>query len=164
MSGKTLIVGVGSPHGDDQIGWQIVERLRADRRAGWSVRTVRNPSELLACLGDNVERLVICDACYGSDATGKLQVWRWPTSELQFARASGSHDFDLTSVLDLAGELGLLPPSVTICGIQAKQHLPAASLSDELVAALQQVVSRIRAICEAAEGAGLSTCQRQVAR
>lgn len=159
MSGATLIVGVGSPHGDDQIGWRIAEALAVDSRPGWSIRTARNPAELLAWLDDKVEQLVICDACYGSASLGELHVWRWPTAEIQLACASGGHDLSLPSVLELAHELRRLPSCVVICAVEAKQHAPGAGLSFEVAAALPQVVSRIRGICDVADGDCPATAQ-----
>src|SRR5688572_16353280 len=132
MSGKTLIVGIGSPHGDDQIGWRVAEALAAHSCPGWSIRTARSPAELLAWLDDKVKRLVVCDACYGSAPLGELHVWSWPAPEIRFASVSGSHDLSLPSVLELAQELGRLPPCVVICAVEVKQHAPGEGLSCEL--------------------------------
>ena len=37
----SLIVGLGSPHGDDQLGWVAVDRLRPRLPAGISAHKVR---------------------------------------------------------------------------------------------------------------------------
>ncbi len=31
----TLLVGLGSPYGDDQLGWRIAERIEEGQRPDW---------------------------------------------------------------------------------------------------------------------------------
>jgi hydrogenase maturation protease len=201
MSGATLIVGIGSPHGDDQIGWRIAEALMAEHRVGWIIRTARSPTDLLAWLDDKVERLVICDACDGFEssrrtngaanshgleahatwhglparaeqtalcsagplrAVGELHVWKWPAPEIQYSRASGSHDLGLPSALELAHKLGRLPACVVVCAVNAKQYAHNAGLSRELAAVLPGVVSQIRDICDLAAGDCRDTTPRTI--
>lgn len=90
MSGAqydTLVVGVGSPHGDDQLGWLAADALEAallalraaapnapntplDARpldaSGWRVRRAATPSDLLDWL-PGPQRLILIDACVEPD-------------------------------------------------------------------------------------------------
>ena len=46
MSDKvTLIVGVGSDHGDDRLGWHVAQRLEARAAPNLTIRTARTPAE-----------------------------------------------------------------------------------------------------------------------
>src|SRR5690349_18107797 len=121
MSRQTLIVGLGSPHGDDQLGWRVAERLAALAAPRTLVRTARSPGELLGWL-DGVERLIICDACECLGLFGAVHCWHWPAPELSLVRSSGSHDLGIASALALADELGRLPGQVTIVAVEEKQH------------------------------------------
>ena len=59
----TLVVGIGSPYGDDQAGWIIVQQLRNLHNSTHStIRQAAAPANVLDWL-DKVERLIICDAC-----------------------------------------------------------------------------------------------------
>ncbi len=115
-----LIVGIGSPHGDDQIGWMVVEALRPDCDDGIAVHTASVPLDLLDWL-DNVHSLHVVDACVAGKAVGELTRWNWPelidynNTEPPF---QGTHGFDLVSTLRLAEKLGRLPQQVVVWGIE----------------------------------------------
>jgi hydrogenase maturation protease len=137
----TLIVGIGSAHGDDQIGWLLADALTkmlADHPPSRTimVHKAKSPIDLLNWLDEkadaNIQRLLICDACHGLGVPGTSCRWNWPNSELDNVRFSGSHDFGLTAVLQLAQSLGRLPPDVTVWGTQIEQARPGTGLSPQL--------------------------------
>ncbi len=139
----TLIVGIGSPHGDDQLGWRVAERLALDLAATEiDVRTARSAGELLDWL-DGVERLIVCDACQSQGAPGAVHCWGWPAAELCLARSSSSHDLGLPSALALADELGRLPGVVTVVAVEEQQHAAAAEMSPVVAASVPRVVELI---------------------
>lgn len=121
---STLLVGLGSPYGDDQLGWQIAKMIEQRYPKLLSVRCSQSPSAVLDWL-DGVNRLWICDACRGTRGMGSCHVWNWPAREIAPVRFGGSHDADLASVLTLAELLGQLPRQVTIWAVEA----PAAPLT-----------------------------------
>jgi len=140
---RNLIVGLGSAHGDDQLGWRVAERLALELAASEiDVRIARSPGELLDWL-DGVERLIVCDACENQGSPGTVHCWHWPATELRLARASGSHDLGLASALALADELGILPGDVKLVAVEGKQHLPSAEMTPEVAAAVERVVELI---------------------
>jgi hydrogenase maturation protease len=141
---KTLIVGIGSPHGDDQIGWAVVQRLADRLPPGARAQVVRQPAELLDGLND-VELLVVCDACHSGGAVepGTLSRWTWPTEALVVPRRSGSHDFSLPYVLMLAQRLGKLPPRVVVWGIELGVVGPNQLPRRDLLSALPAIVQTI---------------------
>jgi hydrogenase maturation protease len=149
MVGSTLIVGIGSPHGDDQVGWQLAERL-ADALSYESlpreieVRLARSPAKLSDWLA-GVTQLIVCDACRGLGQPGGWRRFDWPTDDLAPLRATGSHDLTLPDVLQLADQLGRLPPDVVIWAIEAKAAVPNQPLSPEVAAAIPRVLEQILA-------------------
>lgn len=143
VSGNSLLlVGLGSPHGDDAVGWQIAERINEAALPGVRVRNAATPLDMLDWL-DGVETLVICDACQAAAAPGNMYHWRWPAKELSVLRAGGSHDFGLPAVLQLAERLGRLPSDVRIYGVSGRSFEPGKSLSKEVVVALPAICDRI---------------------
>jgi len=143
-----LLVGVGSARGDDQIGWVVAEQVR-DR---WSdlahVRVTSVPLDLLDWITQSTE-LHIVDACDGNESPGYLHRWNWHKNGNRSAenhrsadfllRGTGTHDFDVVSVLELARRLERLPQSVTIWGIQGERWTESASLSPTVAAVLPNV-------------------------
>jgi hydrogenase maturation protease len=156
---RTLVVGIGSPHGDDQAGWLVAERLADDPGIGTEsvlkgtkasghcptviVRKATSPGELLVWL-DGLDRLVICDACRGLGRVGAVREWTWPVHEFADAAWSGTHDLPLPAVLELAQRLRRLPPRVTIWSVEGASNDALAAVSPEVAAALPSLVDQIK--------------------
>ena len=140
---NTLLVGIGSPHGDDQVGWRIAEQLAiAFDEDNLAVRRAKSPSQLLDWL-DAVERLFICDACRGLGRAGQISRWTWPARELQQASWSGTHDMSLPAVLQLAERLGRLPPAVVVWSVEGASDEALGAMSPEVAAALPSLTDQI---------------------
>lgn len=145
--GRTLVAGVGSDFGDDRLGAVVVERLAA-LTLPCDLRVVRAPIDLLDHLQE-VERLHIVDACRGAGPPGTIVRRDWPARELSTMRYSGTHDFGLIAVLQLADRLGSSPVTTTIWSVEAS---PAESpttigrpLSPAVAAAAELLIERITA-------------------
>jgi hydrogenase maturation protease len=153
MSANTLFVGIGSPHGDDRLGWHVAEAIaerlqeRVLQQARIAVRKAGSPADLLDWL-EGIDRLVICDACRGGGPAGCTYRWTWPDRAIAQAHSSGSHDLGLASILELAQRLDCLPLMVIVWGIEAevvKPHdqLPSSGLSASPAARLGGIVETI---------------------
>ncbi|HVX12235.1 MAG TPA: hypothetical protein VHC22_13725 [Pirellulales bacterium] len=168
MIGKTLVVGLGSAHGDDQIGWCVAGSLAASIAGSTSgplstacdsltlsddaiafgadtpawIRVARSPSELLDWL-DALDRLIVCDACQDIGAPGNSLRLCWPDRRLATLRCSGSHDMGLVDMLALAERLGRLPKAVIIWCVQAEATVPGSSLSASGRMAMRGVAEQI---------------------
>jgi len=141
-AGDTLLVGLGSAHGDDRAGWLVAERL-AEILPGLVVRQARHPLNLLDWL-DGVERLIVCDAAEPAGRPGRVRRFVWPAPELAERRASGSHGVPLPAVLALAAEMKTLPPRAEIWTVEAGRCDPTADPSPPVVAAVAAAAERIR--------------------
>lgn len=149
MTGQqsTLIIGLGSDFGDDRLGWIVAEQL-AKRLPSCAVAGVRSPAELLDRL-ESVNRLHIIDACRGAGPAGTIVRFDWPIEHRDEFQFSGTHDLGLAASLELAERLGLLPPRVTIWGVDLANHLNClpetyrAELTPEIDATLPHLITRI---------------------
>ena len=122
----TLVVGIGSPHGDDQAGWEVIKQL-SDRLVGdFTFRKASVPHDILDWLHSELN-LHIVDASLDSEPgvrrhairqqpdpsvqINQLQPLSADFAEMTFpdVRSSSSHQLDLLSVLKLASTLGKLP-------------------------------------------------------
>jgi hydrogenase maturation protease len=142
MAGQTLFIGLGSRHGDDQIGLRIAEEVGRVVGCLANVRLAGSPASILDLL-EARDRVMICDACIMDAPSGTLHRWDWPTSAIQQSRFAGTHDLILPAALALAEALGQFPENVTIWGVAVKESQPGAELSPVLTAAIPQIVERI---------------------
>lgn len=141
-SRQIQIAGLGSPHGDDQAGWEIVHTLEKRGLSQVMVHLSRTPDDLLNWL-DPAYPLVICDACRGAGPVGSVHRWQWPTAELDQVNWSGTHQIALPGVLSLAEELGLLPAQVIIWGVEIAETVPGDVISSEVSAGVERAVESI---------------------
>lgn len=147
QSGKILVVGLGSAHGDDQAGWLVAEGVAGHFRTHPRivVRRAMIPLDVLDWLED-VSVLHLCDACETTESHGRLTRFTWNAGQLVDSDKStdsgvnaslklrggrGSHDFGLLDVLQLAKKTGLLPKHVIIWAISGKCFRPADVMSDD---------------------------------
>lgn len=143
---STCVVGLGSPHGDDQFGWLVADRiaLEVERRllTAASIRRAGSPVQLLDWL-DGVECLFVIDVCRGLSISKQLQRFEWPAQELEHARGSGSHDYTLWQTLELANQLGRLPPRCRLWCATGLQFGTEAAISPSLLALVRQVADDV---------------------
>lgn len=142
MSTSSLLVGIGSPNGDDCVGWEVARRVASVLGETLVVRCVRTPAEVLDLL-EGIDTLEICDALASEAAVGSVFCWQWPAPEIERAPFRGSHDLSLPAVLALAEGLGRLPVQVRIWGVGIKSGGALDSLSADAAAAVPTVVDRI---------------------
>lgn len=132
----TLLVGVGSPHADDQAGWLLIERLSDCSANGIQLRKAKVPHEILDWI-DGCEELHIIDACERNACKPGETVFRLDCSQSEDGsaldsrmRSHSSHQLGLGSVIQLGRLLGSLPRRVTVWGIPGEHFRPDQSVSD----------------------------------
>ncbi|MBX3444572.1 MAG: hydrogenase maturation protease [Planctomyces sp.] len=138
----TLVVGLGSPHGDDRIGWLVAEEIARRTRDDVAVRCLTLPVDVCTEM-QGFERVVIIDACRMSDPIGAARRWTWPAPEIRLLRASGTHAIGLPESLALAERIGGLPPEVVVWGVSARNFAPQSELAEALLSAVPDVADRI---------------------
>lgn len=142
MPSGTCVVGIGSPHGDDQAGWQIVERLQ--RRTGLAavVRAAANPLQLID-LDQSFQALIIVDACSAGAAAGTISRMEWPDVRIRAQHGHSSHSMSVAEAIMLAEQIGRLPERVTLFGIEIGTSAPGAAMSDAVAQALPELEQQI---------------------
>jgi hydrogenase maturation protease len=147
----TVIVGLGSPHGDDQLGWIAVDRLRPRLPAGISAHKVPGGLELLECLKGQ-DSAVVIDAAAPAGRPGTIRSFAWPSPALAGCAPLSTHGLGLIDALNLAEALGTLPRRVSVYTIEAKQLSPGALLSWEVAQGLDAVLEAILADLTSRDG------------
>ena len=140
MHGRPLlIVGVGSPHGDDQAGWLAVDRLRPHLPVEVVAHKASGGLDLLSLL-EGHEELIVVDASAPAGHAGMLRTLEWPCPELADSPALSTHGMSLVESLRIAELLGCLPQRVSLYTIEANAASPGESVSDPVALALEKLV------------------------
>jgi hydrogenase maturation protease len=138
------IIGIGSPFGDDQVGWRLVRELRESGRADLLAAPVATPISLLHHL-DVCSGLIVIDACDAGLAPGTVVVRRWSAALKECANAS-THGFGVSSALEMAERLGILPAQVFLFAVQKCRCEPSDDLSDQVKEAWPEIKSQLDAL------------------
>jgi hydrogenase maturation protease len=148
--GAYLILGIGSPHGDDRAGWAVIEHLEQQTvkpcAASLQLRKAAVPHDILDWL-DRDTKTHIIDACSSVDASvcryeiiqdevGELCIFSTDAqgrTKINVAfdglRSGSSHQFDLLSTLQLAAALRNLPLAMVLWTIPIVQADKNADLN-----------------------------------
>lgn len=138
-----LIVGIGSRHGDDQAGWQVIDLLaESNFDSVAQLKKASVPHDLLDWM-DGCNSLHIVDAC---DSGEDVQRYDHSISQASRAcRAANSHQFDITRTLELAKSLDRLPPRITLWAIPGEQFEPHGEISGRCMKLVAVCAERIEA-------------------
>ena len=139
---RTLVIGCGNAdRGDDAAGLLVAERLRS---MGIDARDHTGDGLALLESWSQADSVIIVDAVISGASVGAISVWDARTAPVarDLFRAS-SHAFGVAEAVELGRALDRLPASLTIYGIEARQFEPGAPPSLEVLAAVEEVASRI---------------------
>lgn len=147
---RICIIGLGSPHGDDQIGWELVRLLEGEE-------TVHESLRLLACatvgwelleFWKDAELAIIVDAVRSAAMPGTLQRLelhpRSDLSVLDTVQTLTSHGLDLPELIELAEALDSLPRRLVLIGVEIAACAPFEPLSAQVRAALPNLAHAVR--------------------
>ena len=113
-----LIIGLGSPFGDDRVGWHVATELAARLPAQRArVRCLDRPGPALLDAMAGYRDGILIDAAQTGRAPGTIL--RRRPAQLAASMAAGrsvgsSHVLGLAETLALGNLLGLLPPRLTL--------------------------------------------------
>ena len=141
------VLGLGSPFGDDRIGWDTAEAAgRAD--AGLDVRLCAHTGELLCALLSPVDRIIVVDGMRSGAAPG---TWcRVPPEMLPEPGAVlSSHATDVAQALAMVGALGATHAPVTLFAVEVDKTGPLDAMTPAVAASIPQVVEAILADAQA---------------
>ncbi|MEZ6133483.1 MAG: hydrogenase maturation protease [Pirellulaceae bacterium] len=163
--GSPLVIGIGSPHGDDRAGWEVIDHLenRVSKPTERPLLLYKAavPHDILDWLHRDVQ-LHIIDACSSVDrSVARFEIVQDESSGLQvrsttatsvsqasivlkYLRSNSSHQFDLLSTLQLAAVLGSLPPRIVLWTIPMITTEKTADLSPQSLEYIAVCAVRIR--------------------
>jgi hydrogenase maturation protease len=144
---RVAVLGLGSPFGDDRVGWEVAQGLG---RIPWaehgpdSVVTVdcldRPGAGLLERFRD-ADCVILIDAMRSGAPAGTLRRMH-PDEILADADSPSSHGFGLAQTLALGRALGELPSNLVLFGIEA-DAFDGPRISPALEAAMPGLVERM---------------------
>lgn len=145
MSAGLKIIGIGSPNGDDRLGWEVIQRLSAQLGSNHEIEliTLDRPGTGLIDYLAGQEECWLVDAiksdkppgCYLQPGLNQL---------LQAGSATaGSHGVGLAEALQLAGILGLLPKRLELhCLTISTADIVSEQLSPAVNAGVDRLTQR----------------------
>lgn len=150
MADRVRIIGVGSPFGDDRLGWTVAEHLQnasflnAKLRRRIAVAILDRPGALMLAHWRETDDVIVIDAMRSASTPGTWR--RLALEDLAFSTLPAtSHGFGVASALQLARELGNLPRRLCLYGIEIDASWPGPGLSPAVAAAIPVLVREIEA-------------------
>jgi hydrogenase maturation protease len=140
------ILGIGSPSGDDQAGWLVIDALRAaglENCPDWVIDKLDRPGASLIPLLQDADHVILIDAMQSGGTAGTLRHFDradWPA----YLGGLSSHGFGVLAALSLARELGSLPPRLDLYGIEIASALPGEAPCAVVRAATLSLATRLR--------------------
>jgi hydrogenase maturation protease len=149
------IIGIGNEFAGDDAAGLLVARALAPVLAG-DAEVVEQSGEGAALMAawEGAPWVILCDALRGADAPGR--VYRFDARDRalpQELRPCSSHAFGVAEAIELARELGTLPPRLVVYGIAGRQFHAGTERSPEAEAAVAEAARQIEAEVRGRSGA-----------
>lgn len=145
---KLLILGVGSPFGDDRFGWEAAEALRhsavmsAVASGRIEISVLDRPGAMLPVHWRETDIVILLDAVRSGAAPGTRH--GFDARELPGTGVMcSSHGFGVASAIGLARALGNMPSRLLLRGVEADHSWPNPGLSPVVADALPAFVRDI---------------------
>jgi len=145
MSGVGVF-GIGSPFGDDRIGWEAIRAAQAQgfaqRHGLQRLQACDRPGTHLLALLQGLDSAIVIDAMHSGAPPGTLR--RLDSAELGNLHATSStHGFGLAYTLSLGKTLDALPPCLVLYGVEISTASLQDGLSDCVAQAIPQLLQAI---------------------
>ena len=148
MPDRVHIIGVGSPFGDDRLGWVAAESLQRSPvlnglEPGRIVISILDrPGAMLLTLWDEADHVILIDGVRSGAVPGTRH--RLSVSDLAGSRLPAtSHGFGVAAALELARVLGNLPDRLLLYGIEMDASCSGCVLSDAVAGVMPVFVREI---------------------
>ena len=138
------VVGMGSPHGDDQVGWQAIAYLQ---QSSTFQQTCGNRVALYTCetpLDGFLERakesqtLIVIDAVVAGSVPGTIM--RLTEDNLpKTCFPSSSHGYGVAQMITLGRAMNMLPSHLVVIGVEINEAKPGEPLGAWLALAFKQL-------------------------
>jgi len=141
---RVRILGIGSPAGDDQAGWLVVDALMAcgvRTDCELAIEKLDRPGAHLISLLD-ADRIILVDAMQSGGPPGRIQRFDqsvWP----DYTHGLSSHGLGVLDALSLAQALASLPARLDLYGIEIGSVNPDDEPGERIQAAARQLAQFI---------------------
>ena len=110
------VIGLGSPHGDDQLGWQVISYLEKDQTFSACCFQVTHPLEIIDLIQEK-RGVIVVDACRSGSLPGSVHRLVWPDSRIEGMTSISSHGINVSESVRLAEQLGRIP-EIVVFGVE----------------------------------------------
>lgn len=148
MPDRVHIIGVGSPFGDDRLGWVAAESLQRSPvlnglEPGRIVISILDrPGAMLLALWDEADHVILIDGVRSGAVPGTRH--RFTASDVTDTRIPAtSHGFGIAAALELGQVLRSVPRRLIFCGIEMSASRPGMALSDAVAEVMPIFVSEV---------------------
>ena len=148
MLDRVHIVGVGSPFGDDRLGWVAAETLQRSSAVNALepgrivISILDRPGAMLLAHCRDADHVIVMDAVRSGAVPGTRH--RLSVSDLADSRLPAtSHGFGVAAALELARVLGGLPDRLLLYGIEMDASCSGCVLSDAVAGVMPVFVREI---------------------
>ncbi len=148
MADRLHIIGVGSPYGDDRLGWVAAERLRDCLRLNAepgriAISILDRPGAMLLTQWNETDEVIVIDAMRSGAAPGTWR--RLAVEDLASSHPATSHGFGVAGALELARELGNLPRRLCVYVMEIDASWSGSGLSPAVTDAMSVLVHEVEA-------------------
>lgn len=152
---RIRILGIGSPSGDDQAGWLVIDALLSgglQTGGDLLVEKLDRPGASLIPLLAQADWVILIDAMFSPPLSNKPSENRAQAGQIHhfdgqswpdYRHGLSSHGFGVIESLSLARELGELPARMDIYGIEAEQVQVGRPAGETVQASVQRLAARI---------------------
>ena len=148
MLDRVHIVGVGSPFGDDRLGWVAAETLQRSSAVNALepgrivISILDRPGAMLLAHCYDADHVIVMDAVRSGAAPGTRH--RFTAGDVTASRLPAtSHGFGVLAALELGRVLGSVPRRLIFCGIEMSASRPGMALSDAVAEVMPIFVSEV---------------------
>lgn len=143
------ILGIGSPFGDDQVGWVVADSLKnklsRDQEAYQmvSIECYDRPGVRLIELISSAKTVFLIDAVKSECAIGTIH--RLKNDEIyEFKNMLSTHAMGVAQALELGNSLKVLPEEIILYGIEIDNIVLNDSISKSVKKAIIMVVTQLK--------------------
>lgn len=152
VSGGALVLGIGNILlRDEGVGVVVARRIEAARAAGdavvpWDCRVVDGGTlglDLLPMIED-ADQVVMVDAVNLGKAAGTVTVLRDDTVQAALSGHVSPHQIGVGDLVAAARLMGVMPPRLTLVGIQPGEIAIGLELTEPVAAAVDVAIELVR--------------------
>ena len=147
MEWKIKIIGVGSPFGDDRLGWIVAEQLKTlpiclSEKDKIDISILDRPGTALISQWRDADAVILIDAVRSGATPGTLHILSADDID-EDTQLTSSHGFGVASTIALARTLDELPEYFYLCGIEIDPTNLGEDLGLSAREAINPLVDRI---------------------